>query len=620
MGKKCVEMAPVLQNMQEYISHHFMDELLEEVNAGIANDLVDGLDIDKKDGEYVFDNNDAKIVRSTFWLAGRTELLADIRMKLRIGVAKEGFIPHYYVRYVNFTMKLTMDGGIILHPGLQNLSTNVPPEHNLPKLSKYLVPVLSYDEMEVLVMEMLRRYLGETAATSYQEGGASMLAEAMGLKLMDVSLYRNHHTAAILYLKEGHARVTASGASGTGVDEEAFRDIIVPAKTILINNNRERQGDFDREVYHECGHYEWHSMFFELQNLHSADLRLLEYGEADKASKPAIKDIHWVERQANFVSLAAMFPRPVITPMLNQYWGEVANSRVNLGQKFSTIIGRIASEKLKPKSLVKARLLTLGCTGAKGAYNYVDGAYIQPFAFNPDSLYGNETFVISRAQFTEMYEKDKDFRQLIGTYQFVYADGHVCCNHPQFVQQGDKGFTLTRWAAAHVDECCLKFHKTYRTPGAGSYQVGELHSDQEYNAEYLMIHSLEVAGGMKLEELMERNAEYLEDFPTRPTKVLAKLIQDRVGSQSKLALNSGISQATISRMCKDDNFRYSVQQVTRLVVGLRLPPPLSGLLLESIGFTRTIMARHHRYQCIIDCMFMDDIYQIVDTHKDMFDE
>ena len=39
----------------------------------------------------------------------------------------------------------------------------------------------------------------------------------------------------------------------------------------------------ERAIYHECGHYEWHSMFFELQELHSADLKLLEYQEADKA-------------------------------------------------------------------------------------------------------------------------------------------------------------------------------------------------------------------------------------------------------------------------------------------------------------------------------------------------
>ena len=100
-------------------------------------------------------------------------------------------------------------------------------------------------------------------------------------------------------------------------------------------------------------------MFFELQALHAADLRLLEYAEADKASKPAEKDIKWVERQASFVGIAAMFPRPIITPLVNRYWGEVANLQDNLGHKISSVIYRIASEKQKPNSLIKTRLITI---------------------------------------------------------------------------------------------------------------------------------------------------------------------------------------------------------------------------------------------------------------------
>lgn len=55
----------------------------------------------------------------------------------------------------------------------------------------------------------------------------------------------------------------------------------------------------------------------------------------DDASKPAEKDIRWVERQASFVGIAAMFPRPVFEPMVRKYWKEVANNQDNLGQKLA---------------------------------------------------------------------------------------------------------------------------------------------------------------------------------------------------------------------------------------------------------------------------------------------
>mgnify|MGYP007098963459 FL=1 len=134
-----------------------------------------------------------------------------------------------------------------------------------------------------------------------------------------------------------------------------------------------------------------------------------------------------------------MFPRPIITPLVNRYWGEVANLQDNLGHKISSVIYRIASEKQKPKSLIKTRLITMGSVGAKGAFNFVDGKYIQPFAFHPDNLGPNDTFVISRSQFTEMYEQDSDFRDLIDTHQYIYADGHVCCNLHRSCERPTRG-------------------------------------------------------------------------------------------------------------------------------------------------------------------------------------
>lgn len=169
-----------------------------------------------------------------------------------------------------------------------------------------------------------------------------------------------------------------------------------------------------------------------------------------------------------------------------------------------------------------------------------------------------------------------------------------------------------------MDECCLRFHKVYHISANAGYQIGELHSDADYNEVYMMIHTMEVTG-MTVEDLMNKNMEYLDELPRRPTTALKKLIADRVGTQKELALNSGLSPATISRMCKDDDFKYSIQEATRLVVGLQLPPPLSALFLDMIGFTRAVMVKYYRYQCIIDCMFMDDIYEITESHKMLFD-
>ena len=117
-GKKKA-VAPVLQNMQDYISNHYMDELLDEVCAGIELGIVENLEIDVGNGKVVVDRNDSKIVRTDLWWKDRTHLLADIRMRTKIGLSQDSGIPRYYVRYINFSTEFTLDGGITLHPGIQ---------------------------------------------------------------------------------------------------------------------------------------------------------------------------------------------------------------------------------------------------------------------------------------------------------------------------------------------------------------------------------------------------------------------------------------------------------------------------------------------------------------------
>ena len=118
---------------------------------------------------------------------------------------------------------------------------------------------------------------------------------------------------------------------------------------------------------------------------------------------------------------------------------------------------------------------------------------------------------------------------------------------------------------------------------------------------------------------MEKNVEYLDELPRRPSKALTKLIKDRVETQRGLVASSGLSKSTVSRMCNEDDYDYSIQDVTRIIIGLELPPPLSALFLDMTGFSRAVMVKYYRYQCIIDCMFMEDIETVVETHRALFE-
>ena len=100
---------------------------------------------------------------------------------------------------------------------------------------------------------------------------------------------------------------------------------------------------------------------------------------------------------------------------------------------------------------------------------------------------------------------------------------------------------------------------------------------------------------------------------------LVQLIHDRCGTQKELSLRSGISEATLSRMCSDDNFRYDIRQITRIVISLHMPPLLSAAFMELTGFGTAVMTRYLRYQCIIACMFMDELNDVINSNGKLFE-
>ena len=464
-----VEMVPMLQDMRTYITNHYWSEMLCEVEEQLPGFKAQ-MPPWTQGTQLFLHHEESKIVKADFWRRSRTKMSADLYVRLKIGASKNGELPRYFVENMYLSTDFVLDGTIQWLSESTVLLDECPEREGWTKLSKYLVPIFSYDDMELQVQNMLKIYLGETAVTAYQPRAAWKLAKAMELQISSAPLFKNRRTEAILFFQEGIARTERQVG-----DETVMEEMVVPAKTILLNSNAKsyQRADSDgREIFHECIHYEWHTMFFTLQALHSADLRLLKYGEADCASRPAAKDVGWVERQASYGSTAAALPRPVLMPMVHQYWAEVVNQNINPGDKIAHVIYQIAQEKQVSKGLIRTRLIWLGSPAAKGAFNYVNGRYIANFAFDRESVSSGDTFVISRTQFLDLYEQKENFRELIDKKLYVYADGHVCLNTPSIVRQENKrGAVLTEWARGHVDVCCLKFHREYKSV-IGSYGVG----------------------------------------------------------------------------------------------------------------------------------------------------
>lgn len=51
--------------------------------------------------------------------------------------------------------------------------------------------------------------------------------------------------------------------------------------------------------------------------------------------------------------------------------------------------------------------------------------------------------MISRKALADLYHRSREFREMMGRGDFVWADGHVCLNDPQFLRPTADGARLT---------------------------------------------------------------------------------------------------------------------------------------------------------------------------------
>ena len=88
------QMASVLQSMQDYIEHHYLDEMMDEIEAVIDMEHKQHLNLglEQQDDEALrcvklaFDRSAGKIVRSAFWRKDRINLRADMKIRIKVAV------------------------------------------------------------------------------------------------------------------------------------------------------------------------------------------------------------------------------------------------------------------------------------------------------------------------------------------------------------------------------------------------------------------------------------------------------------------------------------------------------------------------------------------------------
>ena len=295
-------------------------------------------------------------------------------------------------------------------------------------------------------------------------------------------------------------------------------------------------------------------------------------------------------------------------PQIEKRLSALRQYSLHAGQKLDRVARAIARERDLPKFRVRARLIQMGYIAAKGALNFVDGAYIEPFAFSLGNGSGDFSFVIDRRSTFFIYETNERFREAMESGRYVYADGHIVLNDERYVRRTAKGLRLTPWANAHVDACCLRFLHVYEQCGVADYRFGAMHSDEEYNRHYFAFaHN---ASTLSDQEKLLAMSRALDALPSSFHDALTHLMKQAHMTIEELEEQAFLSRRTISRLRTEERRDYSLDQVIAICVALHLPPWLSREMIQRAGFILRPTKQHLAYQFILDCLFMDSVSDV----------
>ena len=604
---------PVVDDMDRCVRERFLPRILQEMNTRLVNGDLSLL-LGRAAVSERIAPRDLEIGGVSCWRLNRTDFLADVDLSLSLTVEQDGRdVPGRF----GFCLSLWFctEEGFSFEVQELHLAANKP-DRSFWKLDRFLVPILREDEIESGAERLWEDLF--PGVRDPRERNARALAEKLGLDVREMRLHCRNRTRSILFFREGSVSVQQEKLPG----EEDFPVPVtraVPANTIVINTAA-RSECRDLDILHECIHYEWHLLFYRLQKLMSTSPEEIRYTTVrNTVGRPSGDPLRFMEHQARVGGIALLLPQSLIRGKAwRLFQQESTRPSVNgylnhPGFRWDRVIRRLADEYAVPRTTVRRRLVQLGHPAARGAVNFVDGRYITPFAFTEEhSSRGQATLVIGRKAMADLYHRSGEFRLLMGRGDFVWADGHVCLNDPQFLRPTEEGARLTPWANAHADACCLRFEKVWLRENEESvWLFGTLNSNEDYVREYDRF--LDRRLTLTARERLNRRNRLMQSMPASFSDALVYLMENRDEGRvtlEELAALAHVSKKTVSRYRNGKQSAYNPDVVIAICVALHLPPWLSRLMLDKAGFSVKSYGPRGHYGEILDCCFMDTIPEV----------
>ena len=608
---------PVLNSMDDFIETTDKSLIVSEINEKIMDGTISRL-MEAPLEKTLLSVSDVTISETAYWQLNSSDLLADLEVIVKVPEARFNLcITMWYNTEEEFKSEFQE---ISMDPQL--------PQRTLIKLDKYLIPIVNNEEIEDAGEAMWMKY-DKSVFVHPEAKNPWNLMERMKLNLLQHRFFKAPKVHSSLFFDDGELLIQKYDPASPAGHKPASGTVQIPANTVVLNTSVTTYDERMADMYHECYHAENHAMFFRLQKMIQTDTskvkRKTVRGNRDRIP-PDVLGI--LEYQATRGSYALMLPRSVIKSFVPNKVQEIiqealrTQSYYNAGTVFEEVIQSLSVTYHVPAWRVKRRLLQFGYLEAKGAHNYVDGRYIDPFAFTITKKTNiKDTYVINHKTLADLYFKDKKLQARMQSGDYVFVDGHVCANSMQFIKLEEGEARLTLWAKAHVDECCLRFTQHYDDAvESSSYTFGRVNSVEAYNRHYRGF--LDRKGILSDTDYVQAKNSLVEAvLPLSFSKMLIYLMKygnhrSERFTLDRLAAASHVSERTISRMRSGEYKEFKRDEVIAICFAMHLPSWLSTILLEKANFHIPRYGDDGYLGELLDCHFMDTIDEIQQYLKD----
>ncbi len=521
------------------------------------------------------------------------------------------------------SMWLSLEASCMLNDGMKNFKITSVEEYSKEEfdgrnnLSRSLVPYLYVKDADDVAEHFLKEYC-PAALENPMRLPAVEVAANMGLEIYSAPLENNicgkiffDPATEKIYKKYPLLDLTEANIS---------------AGSILIDPNC-KFGTLSNTIIHECVHWKWHRLFFEMKKLLTKDPVSMAYKESGYSNKTGSKatEIDWIEWQANELAPKILMPASMTRKYIKEKFAALRRTtpeNVRDAELFQQTIDSTAAFFNVSRSSAKLRAAELGFEQAKGVFVYVDGKYIKPFSFDKNALGKNETFVINSVSTAKLVIDSPDLYALLLANKIVFVNNMLCINNEKYIQYDKEGFpSMTRYALDHADECCLVFKRERKYDRAYDDSYGNLgFLCREISADFF------VENDVKNETYEERKKELSDEANKKDNDNEAKIIKkvmssiteledtfDKLpGSLSKtidyhirrkgytanqLNERTQLSEQFISNLRNNKVRNIKLQTLMKLFVGLNLAPDFCLDLMEKAGvsFPKTKEGRFFRW-------------------------